>query len=68
MFPINFSKYVISYAGTWIPWPATAATTEAKEKVGGLFRDDRRITTNELCAAIGTGKLAVMVIIRELGY
>jgi transposase len=41
--------------------PATAATKENKENVDALIRDDRRITTSELCSAIGTGKPAVMV-------
>jgi histone-lysine N-methyltransferase SETMAR len=48
--------------------PATAATTENKDKVDALIRDDRRITTSELCVAIWIGKPAVMAIIRELGY
>jgi hypothetical protein len=33
-----------------------------------LIWDDRSITAGELCAATGTGKVAVMAIIRELGY
>jgi len=44
---------------------AMAATTEIKDKIDALIRDDRRITS-ELCAATVTGKLAVMNIIRKL--
>jgi hypothetical protein len=48
--------------------PATAATTEIKDNDDASIPDGRRITTSELCAATGTGKLAVTVIISELGY
>lgn len=47
--------------------PATAATTEAEEKVDVLNRDDRRIAS-ELCATVEIGKLAVMAIIKGIGY
>jgi hypothetical protein len=46
---------------------ATAATTETKDKVDALIRDDRRITS-ELCNAVGIGKQAIMTIIKELVY
>jgi hypothetical protein len=42
--------------------------TETKDKVDVPIRDDCHITTSELCAAIGVGKLVFMAIIRELGY
>jgi hypothetical protein len=47
--------------------PATKATTEAKDEVDALIQDDRRIT-RELCVAVRIGKLAVMAIIRGIGY
>jgi transposase len=47
--------------------PASTATTETKEKVDALIRDDGRITS-ALCAATGIGKPVLMTIIRELGY
>jgi hypothetical protein len=37
------------------------------DKVDMLIKDDRRITS-EVYATIGIGKMAVMAIIRELGY
>jgi hypothetical protein len=45
-----------------------AATTENKDEVDVLIRDDRRITTSALWAAIGIGKPAVTAIIRELRH
>jgi hypothetical protein len=45
--------------------PTTAATTEMKAKVDAPTRDCRRMTSG-LCAAIGSGKLALVAIIREL--
>jgi hypothetical protein len=41
--------------------------TEAEDKVDALIRDDSSITS-EMCAAVGIGKLAVMDIIRGIGY
>jgi hypothetical protein len=51
----------------WSDRPVTLATTEAEDKVAELIRDGRRIKS-KLCAEVGTGKLAVVVIIRELGH
>jgi len=50
--------------GTSVTGP-TAATTEPKEKVDALILKDGR-STSELCAAVRTGKLAVMAVIREM--
>jgi len=52
--------------GTSVTGP-TAATTETKDKVDALILNEGR-STSELCAAVRTGKLAVMAVIRELGY
>lgn len=40
------------------------ATAETKDKVFALIRDDRHITTSELCTAIGIGKPSLTAIIR----
>ena len=45
-----------------------AVTTETKDKIDMLTWDDCHITTSKLCATTGSGKPAVMAIIRELGY
>lgn len=50
--------------GTSVTGP-TAATTETKDKVDELILNDGR-STSELRAAVRTGKLAVMAVIREL--
>jgi hypothetical protein len=52
--------------GTSVTEP-TAATTETKDKVDALILNDD-CSTSELCAVVRTEKLAVMAIIRELGY
>jgi phage antirepressor YoqD-like protein len=46
----------------------TTVTTETKDKVDALIRDDGCITTGELSAAVRIGKPSVITIIRELGY
>jgi hypothetical protein len=52
--------------GTSLTGPATAAT-ETKDRGDALIINDGR-STSELCASVRTGKLAVMAVIRELGY
>jgi archaellum component FlaC len=52
--------------GTSLTGPTTA-TTDTEDKVDGLILNDGR-STSELCAAVRTGKMAVMAVIRELGY
>ena len=42
--------------------PATAVTTETKDKADALIQDDGRIRISEMCAATGIGKLAVMAV------
>jgi hypothetical protein len=51
--------------GTSVTGPT--ATTETKDKADALILNDGS-STSELCAAVQTGKLAVMAVIRELGY
>jgi hypothetical protein len=46
---------------------AKTPTTETKDKVDALIRDDCCITSEE-CSAIWFEKPAVMIIIREFGY
>jgi hypothetical protein len=42
-------------------------TTETKDKVGALIRDDCLFTTSKMCSTVWIGKLAFIAIIRELG-
>jgi hypothetical protein len=42
-------------------------TTETKDKVGVLIRDDCLFTTSKMCTTVWIGKLALIAIIRELG-
>jgi len=43
-------------------------TIETTDKVDALIPDDRCVTSSYQCTAIGIGKLAFMVIIRDLDY
>jgi hypothetical protein len=45
-----------------------AETTETTENVDALILDDHCIMSSDLCTAIEIGKLAFMVIIRDLDY
>jgi len=42
-------------------------TTETKDKVGVLIRDDCLFTTSKMCTTVWFGKLVFIAIIRELG-
>ncbi|KAJ8865559.1 hypothetical protein PR048_033079 [Dryococelus australis] len=48
--------------------PATAATLLNIQHVDEIIRDDRWITTDELCHLLSIGKGTVMTIIEKLGY
>jgi len=48
--------------------PAMVETIETTDNDDTLIPDDRCITTSDLCTAIGIGKLAFMVINRDLDY
>jgi hypothetical protein len=43
-------------------------TIETTDKVDALIPDDRCVTSSYPCTAIGIGKLAFTVIIRDLDY
>jgi hypothetical protein len=45
-----------------------AETIKTTDNAEALIPDDRCITSSDLCTAIGIGKLALMVIIRDLDY
>jgi hypothetical protein len=42
-------------------------TTETKDKVGVLIRDDCFFTTSKMCIMVWIGKMAFIAIMRELG-
>jgi len=42
-------------------------TTETKDKVGVLIRDDCLFTTSKMCITVWIGKLTFIAILRELG-
>lgn len=48
--------------------PVTAVTPRNIQRVDEIIREDRRVTTNELCLTLSISKGSVMTIIQQLGY